>query len=516
MKSFLYALEKMSIQLTRRVCAPYRDLLRGNHNVVLKMGDWKRPTNTLALVASPKFNELLRFTADRSLDLYASTVQGRSLPTKDFTGIPELTPYVLDVIVNYLESLPPAACQDEIIEEEVQIPLERVFEVLQAAQYLLLPPQLVEDILAAIEGTSRVFKSIANTILGRDQGQNLDGFPTLEDVEDLVWLGALDFRFAGKTALNWAAFYNKLEMVKTLLAKGADPNVVEKDGETPLYRAAFNDKLEMVKALLDGGAKPNLATKYGKTPLHWAAYHDNLEMVKALLAKGAKPNVADKDGNTPLYYAAFNDKLEMVKALLDGGADPNLATKNGQTPLYFAAYRNLEMVKALLAKDAKPNVADKDGETPLYNAALYDKLEIVKALLDAGADPNLATKDGETPLYRAAHRNLDMVNALHALLAKGANPNIADKDGKTPLYWAAYKNNLEMVKALLDGGADPDVAAKDGKTPLYWALQYNNLEMITALTQKKRRAPEPQLEQPEAAAKRSKLEGGAYFGIKFI
>ena len=233
------------ITLRRRVCAPYRDLLREQHNVLLVHGDWTRPTHTLALVASPKFNELLRLTANRSRDLY----QTNGVPTKSFTDIEELTPFALDVIVDYLESLPPAACQDEFIEEEVvRIPWNNVFEVLQAAQYLLLPPQLITDIMDKIQ-ESRVYTSIANATLRRAQQPMDASFPTARDIADLVQLNALDYRFDGITALLGAASNNNLEMVNALLAKGADPNVVNSDGDTPLLEASKKNNLEMVNTL---------------------------------------------------------------------------------------------------------------------------------------------------------------------------------------------------------------------------------------------------------------------------
>ncbi|KAL9655164.1 hypothetical protein ABK040_008939 [Willaertia magna] len=48
--------------------------------------------------------------------------------------------------------------------------------------------------------------------------------------------------FFGNTALHWACYFNKLEIVKLLLAYGADRNLKNNEGETPIYLCNMNKR----------------------------------------------------------------------------------------------------------------------------------------------------------------------------------------------------------------------------------------------------------------------------------
>ncbi len=54
-------------------------------------------------------------------------------------------------------------------------------------------------------------------------------------------------------------------VVKALLAKKADVNCQNKNGETPIFLAAGRGDVEIVKLLLDNGAKLDVKTKKGKS-----------------------------------------------------------------------------------------------------------------------------------------------------------------------------------------------------------------------------------------------------------
>lgn len=124
----------------------------------------------------------------------------------------------------------------------------------------------------------------------------------------------------GYSPLGLAAFFNRRDVVKALLERGAKPSTPSRDqGFTPLHSAAATDvgtaDREVVRLLLDAGADPNATSGEGGTPLHTVAYTGDIEIAELLLAYGADPSATDKKGRTPLDLARDQKKVE-VAALL--------------------------------------------------------------------------------------------------------------------------------------------------------------------------------------------------------
>lgn len=71
--------------------------------------------------------------------------------------------------------------------------------------------------------------------------------------------------YGGSSPLISAALFDKPEMVKLLIAAGADLNFQNKEGSTALITAAFFGRPHIVKMLLDSGADKTIKNKYGAT-----------------------------------------------------------------------------------------------------------------------------------------------------------------------------------------------------------------------------------------------------------
>lgn len=110
----------------------------------------------------------------------------------------------------------------------------------------------------------------------------------------------------GETALHVAANRKRLELVKLLIARGADVQfkTASEFGETALHQATDNQSVPIIDVLIETGVDPNTKNKLGSTPLHYAAEWAHVEVVKALLGHGADVNATDGDGKTPLDLAA--------------------------------------------------------------------------------------------------------------------------------------------------------------------------------------------------------------------
>ncbi len=71
-------------------------------------------------------------------------------------------------------------------------------------------------------------------------------------------------------------------MTSALLAKGANVNYANTNGDTALIWAACNGNTEVVKRLMDGGADKTKKTKSGKTALDLALQNNHRSIVALL------------------------------------------------------------------------------------------------------------------------------------------------------------------------------------------------------------------------------------------
>ena len=141
------------------------------------------------------------------------------------------------------------------------------------------------------------------------------------------------FMGLGGSPLHWAAsFTSSPEVIRQLLAEGADVNQRIENGVTPLHRAALNNtEPAVLAALLEAGADINSRDHQKATPLHQAALN-NVEpkVIEMLLAAGADINSRTDYGITPLHWAAHgNWNPAIIELLLESGADPQLANDGG-------------------------------------------------------------------------------------------------------------------------------------------------------------------------------------------
>ncbi|THA76043.1 ankyrin repeat domain-containing protein [Streptomyces sp. A0642] len=128
----------------------------------------------------------------------------------------------------------------------------------------------------------------------------------------------------GRTALDLAAGRGHADVVRLLIAAGADPEqrVGEYAESTPLCLAAMSGHTEVVGALLDAGARTGAQGRRGWVPLVLAATAGSEgypETVDVLLDHGADVNAVMK-GKTALDWAAGFGRIPMVRHLLSRGA----------------------------------------------------------------------------------------------------------------------------------------------------------------------------------------------------
>lgn len=298
---------------------------------------------------------------------------------------------------------------------------------------------------------------------------------------------------SGETPLMQAARRGKLEVVRLLLASGADANAREVNGgQTALMWAIAERHAEVAAALIAGGADVQAQSKGGATALTFAAQQGDEHSARLLLAAGAEPNEKlQRSGFTPLIIASILGHESLAVLLLDNGADADAVDRDGFASLHHAV-RNpqaIGLVHALLARGVDPNAAVGGIEiaasgvplqdaTPLMLAAEINNYEAVVALAEAGADPLAGTPQNTTPLILAAGGGTDVfrprpaderavaVKTVAFLLEQGADVNAAGHFGWTALHAAAYQGLNDVVELLARHGAKLDVLDEFGQTPL--------------------------------------------------
>jgi ankyrin repeat protein len=128
---------------------------------------------------------------------------------------------------------------------------------------------------------------------------------------DLSWVD-----MTGQTPLLRAALAADVEVMRMLLAHGADPAITAFAGTNALMAAAGVDwvvdqttdegpaaRLEAVKMCLDLGFDVNAVNSMGVSAVMGAANRGSDDIIELLVAKGAKLDVKDKEGRTPLNWA---------------------------------------------------------------------------------------------------------------------------------------------------------------------------------------------------------------------
>jgi ankyrin len=206
------------------------------------------------------------------------------------------------------------------------------------------------------------------------------------------------------------------ELAMFLLNKGADVSKTDTIGTTPLHAAVQTGKLELVKALLAHGANPNARLTKAPPPLRgdFVAYTNYVGATPFWLAAAARvPDVA------------------IMRALVSAGADPRLTVEDGTTPLMAAVgmvqndarlaeeSSQLEVVKLLAELGADVNAVNRIGQTAVHGSARNGRNSIIQYLSEHGARLDIKDKRGRTPLDIAEDpvRPLESTAALVRKLA---------------------------------------------------------------------------------------------------
>jgi ankyrin repeat protein len=230
----------------------------------------------------------------------------------------------------------------------------------------------------------------------------------------------------GHTALMAAAYHGHRSIVNILLSAGADPNLLSDDdglgaaGMTALMLAAgsffASNRHQIVKLLIAGGADVNQRGAGGKTAIFYAALAGSgyADCVEVAIANGADLHLQDDRGHTVLSAVAAAENYGMFNLLMQAGA--STAGLESIQLIQAAGAGNADRVKSLLATNVN---LDLDRGAAISNAAAAGHTAIVELLIHAGANVNLRDKLGFTPIASAAYAGYGQIVQL--LIDAGAD-----------------------------------------------------------------------------------------------
>jgi len=198
---------------------------------------------------------------------------------------------------------------------------------------------------------------------------------SLNDKEQLFQTKIFHWFYVGDTSLHPAAAGYRVEIVRLLLAAGANPNAsANRRQSSPLHYAAdgyidgvtWNAKRQVktIEVLLDADAAIDAPDKNGATPLHRAVRTRCAAAVKCLLERGANATRKNNSGSTPFHLAVQNTgrggsgtetakaaQREIIEAFLALGVSPKL--KDGKGKSVLACAKSDWIRDVLLEKSAK-------------------------------------------------------------------------------------------------------------------------------------------------------------------
>jgi|GEM_PF-2076862 len=323
-------------------------------------------------------------------------------------------------------------------------------------------------------------------------------------------------RYRKQPILLWAVERQYEQVVELLIASGADVNATGERGLSALWLAHYPDaiyyssgkykaneekELRISKMLLAKGADINIRNKDGDTLLTYAVKRKApTKYMEFLIANGAKVKTEVHNPDLAKYAVRRMDK-ELLKLVLDNGgtitmddAASILAYDDSELVQILLKHKdniiNFDDYKALLAavstypgpsKEKREKLAKEDTHIEYQGSSIGNSLKeaksyrpLVSLLLSYGVNINAKNSYGTTLLYRVTTLEPGCKDLAEFLLSKGADPNIQDKNGGTVLHSMVGKDTkpeaVEVVKLLLSKGANPNMRDNKGRTPVDYAI----------------------------------------------
>ncbi len=127
--------------------------------------------------------------------------------------------------------------------------------------------------------------------------------------------------------------FGKFDLFRALIESGESVNTrLEQNGKTLLCESTEFNRIDFVKYLLKKGADPELRGSWGNTICSATQYY-RPEIVSLLLEHGVDPDTKTNDGCPIIIFAVSENHYKSVKLLIDYKVDVNAVSRHGETAL---------------------------------------------------------------------------------------------------------------------------------------------------------------------------------------
>ncbi|XP_065676919.1 transient receptor potential cation channel subfamily A member 1 isoform X3 [Hydra vulgaris] len=344
------------------------------------------------------------------------------------------------------------------------------------------------------------------------------------------------------TALHYAVRYGHFDIVKTLVAYGANVNIPGENGATPLHYASrytvrkneeinieikqqmtTYQKFSLHKGLKHfdiffGDKTKNLAKKQskeitrkkkvsldishkGSSTMYTNQVTNNTSSIKPKSPYNKRNSIFSKPKTSFLYHYEHNqneDKKKSAVVIVGNLNQEEIAEMKTIDALIIPTVKNVTSIsKISLSKNnsagsisATTNLSDHFKEKfNKKNKKLFkwkknndskQKDSILMFLLEQKVNVNAKDINGSTPLHYAATRgNLFATDLL--LKQKNIHIEAVDQSKMTPLHCASIAGSFEVCEMLLKHEASILCQDKESMTPLHWAAMEGHLDIVQLL-----------------------------------
>ncbi len=257
------------------------------------------------------------------------------------------------------------------------------------------------------------------------------------------------------------AFSNSVsnKILFSLLQKSVDINQQDAKGNTILLKALQQHNIPLVKELLARNADVNLRNKNGENALTYVLTHQvDSKLRNLIVSQNADISQKMADGSTVIWHYLLKlDDVELIKSAFGKVSDiMHLRDENGQTPLDVVLNESItQPIKEQILSYVK-----EIDETTLKQAVLKDDADFFAQILKLHQSPTTAKINGESLLsYIAIHHfNPEYLDILSQI---GFNFNEENTQGKTVLDECVLSNNEKCAMAMIHYGADINHISND-------------------------------------------------------